>query len=270
VTSAPDGGERLAELAANLAAVRASIVAACSAAGRSAAEISLIAVTKTFPASDIMLLNRLGIADIGENKDQEAAPKVAACAAAGLALRWHFVGQLQVNKAASVASYADMVHSVDRVRLAEALSRRAVAAGRQVRCLVQVSLDDGAVLGGPEQGGAGQGGAGQGGAGQGGAGQGGAGRGGAGTGQVLDLAAAIAARDGLELAGVMAVAPLGQPARPAYARLREIAELVRAAHPAAHVISAGMSGDLGDAIAEGATHVRIGTALLGGRRAFVR
>jgi PLP dependent protein len=260
VTSAPDGGERLAELAANLAAVRASIVAACSAAGRSAAEISLIAVTKTFPASDIMLLNRLGIADIGENKDQEAAPKVAACAAAGLALRWHFVGQLQVNKAASVASYADMVHSVDRVRLAEALSRRAVAAGRQVRCLVQVSLDDGAVLGGPEQGGAGQGGA----------GQGGAGRGGAGTGQVLDLAAAIAARDGLELAGVMAVAPLGQPARPAYARLREIAELVRAAHPAAHVISAGMSGDLGDAIAEGATHVRIGTALLGGRRAFVR
>ncbi len=95
-------------------------------------------------------------------------------------------------------------------------------------------------------------------------------RGGAEPGQVLGLAEAIAARDGLELAGVMAVAPLGQPARPAYARLREIAELVRAAHPAAQVISAGMSADLGDAIAEGATHVRIGTALLGGRRAFVR
>jgi PLP dependent protein len=249
MTGAPDGGERLAELAANLAAVRASIVAACAAAGRSAAEITLIAVTKTFPASDVMLLNRLGIADIGENKDQEAAPKVAACAAAGLDLRWHFVGQLQVNKAASVASYADMVHSVDRVRLAEALSRRAVAAGRQVRCLVQVSLDDGAVPGGAEQGG---------------------GRGGAGPGHVLDLAAAIATYDGLELAGVMAVAPLGQPARPAYARLREIAELVRGAHPAAQVISAGMSADLGDAVAEGATHVRIGTALLGGRRAFVR
>jgi PLP dependent protein len=84
------------------------------------------------------------------------------------------------------------------------------------------------------------------------------------------VAAAIAASDGFELAGVMAVAPLGQPARPAYGRLREIAELVRAAYPAAQVISAGMSGDLVDAIAEGATHVRIGTALLGGRRAFVR
>jgi pyridoxal phosphate enzyme (YggS family) len=242
VTSAPDGGERLAELAANLAAVRARIAMASQAAGRSAAEVRLIAVTKTFPASDVMLLHRLGISDIGENKDQEAAPKVAACAAAGLDLRWHFVGQLQVNKAASVASYAYMVHSVDRVRLAEALSRRAVAAGRQVRCLVQVNLDGGS----------------------------GAGRGGAEPGQVLALAAAIAASDGLELSGVMAVAPLGQPARPAYARLRDIARLVREAHPAAQVISAGMSGDLDDAIAEGATHVRIGTALLGGRRAFVR
>ena len=242
MTSAPDGGERLAELAANLAAVRARIAMASEAAGRSAAEVRLIAVTKTFPASDVMLLHRLGISDIGENKDQEAAPKVAACAAAGLELRWHFVGQLQVNKAASVASYAYMVHSVDRVRLAEALSRRAVAAGRQVRCLVQVNLD----------------------------GDSGAGRGGAEPGQVLALAAVIAASDGLELAGVMAVAPLGQPARPAYARLRDIARLVREAHPAAQVISAGMSADLDDAIAEGATHVRIGTALLGGRRAFVR
>jgi len=240
VTGTPAEEERLRELAANLAAVRASIAAACEAAGRSAAEVQLIAVTKTFPVSDIMLLDRLGVADIGENKDQEAAPKVAACAAAGLALRWHFVGQLQVNKAGSVASYADMVHSVDRVRLVEALGRRAVAAGRQVHCLVQVSLDDQP------------------------------GRGGAEPGQVLDLAGSIAARDGLVLSGVMAVAPLGQPARPAYARLREIAELVRSAHPAAQVISAGMSGDLGDAIAEGATHVRVGTALLGGRRAFVR
>ena len=246
MTSAADDGERLAELAANLAAVRARIAMASEAAGRSPAEVTLIAVTKTFPASDVMLLHQLGISDIGENKDQEAAPKVAACAAAGLALRWHFVGQLQVNKAASVASYADMVHSVDRVRLAEALGRRAVTAGRQVRCLVQVNLDSGSGSGS------------------------GAGRGGADPGQVLEVAAAIAASDGLELAGVMAVAPLGQPARPAYGRLREVAELVRAAYPAAQVISAGMSGDLVDAIAEGATHVRIGTALLGGRRAFVR
>ncbi len=194
MTSVAGDGERLAELAANLEAVRDRIVMASEAAGRSPAEVTLIAVTKTFPASDVMLLHQLGICDFGENKDQEAAPKVAACTAAGLALRWHFVGQLQVNKAASVASYADMVHSVDRVRLAGALGRRAVTAGRQVRCLVQVNLDSGS--------------------GPGSATASGAGRGGADPGQVLEVAAAIAASDGLELAGVMAVAPLGQPARP--------------------------------------------------------
>ena len=238
--SVPDNRDRRAELAANLAAVQDRIAEACAASGRATAEVQLIAVTKTFPVPDIMILHELGVDDVGENKDQEAAPKATACAAAGLALRWHFVGQLQVNKAASVASYAYMVHSVDRLRLVEALGRRAVAAGRQLRCLVQVSLDAEA------------------------------GRGGADPGQVAGLADSIAGRDGLELAGVMAVAPLGQPARPAYARLLEIAETVRAAHPAAQVISAGMSGDLGEAIAEGATHVRIGTALLGGRPPFVR
>jgi len=244
----PESQERLAELAANLAAVRASIAEACAAAGRDAAEVTLIGVTKTFPVPDIIALASLGLIDIGENKDQEAAPKVAACDAAGLALRWHFIGQLQANKAASVARYAYMVHSVDRFRLVTALGRRASEAGRAVRCLVQVSLDAGA---GVDQGG-------------------GAGRGGAPPGEVLELAGQIAAADGLELAGVMAVAPLGQPARPAYARLREIAAAVRSAHPQAQVISAGMSGDLLEAIAEGATHVRIGTALLGGRRAFLR
>jgi pyridoxal phosphate enzyme (YggS family) len=188
----------------------------------------------------VMLLHQLGLTDFGENRDQEAAPKAAECAAAGLALRWHFVGQLQVNKARSVASYAYMVHSVDRERLVTALGRQAVVAGRELSCLVQVSLDDAA------------------------------GRGGAVPDQVSAVADAIAAEPGLSLDGVMAVAPLGAPARPAYARLREIAESVRSRHPGATAISAGMSGDLGEAIAEGATHVRIGTALLGGRRAFVR
>jgi PLP dependent protein len=235
-----DAEGRLAELAANLAAVRARIEAACAQAGRPASEVRLIAVTKTFPASDVMLLHRLGVADFGENKDQEAAPKAAECAAAGLALRWHFVGQLQVNKAGSVASYADVVHSVDRARLVTALGRRAVAAGRELSCLVQVSLDAAP------------------------------GRGGALPDQVSALADAITAEPGLSLGGVMAVAPLGAPARPAYARLRQIAESVRRQHPGAGVISAGMSSDLGEAIADGATHVRIGTALLGGRRAFVR
>ena len=240
----PESQERLAELGANLAAVRAGIAEACAAAGRDAAEVTLIGVTKTFPVPDIIALASLGVIDIGENKDQEAAPKVAACDAVGLALRWHFIGQLQVNKAASVARYAHMVHSVDRSRLVTALGRRASEAGRVIRCLVQVSLDAGAEAG--------------------------AGRGGAPEGEVLELAGQIAAADGLELAGVMAVAPLGKAARPAYARLREIAETVRSAYPQAQVISAGMSGDLREAIAEGATHVRIGTALLGGRRAFLR
>jgi PLP dependent protein len=231
---------RLAQLAANLAAVRARIEAACGDAGRSADEVQLIAVTKTFPASDVALLSQLGLVNFGENKDQEAAPKAAECAAAGLRLRWHFVGQLQVNKAASVVSYADVVHSVDRSRLVTVLGRRAAAAGRSVTCLVQVSLDEAP------------------------------GRGGAASDDVPGLAAATAAEPSLVLGGVMAIAPLGAPARPAYARLRKIAESVRSDYPSATAISAGMSDDLGEAIAEGATQVRIGTALLGGRRPFVR
>lgn len=234
--------ERRNELRENLADVTARIAAACTAAGRPASEVSLVAVTKTFPVSDIRLLSELGVTDVGENRDQEAAPKAAQAAALGLPLTWHFVGQLQVNKAASVASYADVVHSVDRLRLISALGRRAVAGGRELSCLVQVDLDEADK----------------------------AGRGGARPGEVAGLADAIEAEPGLWLAGVMAVAPLGAPARPAFGRLREIAGAVRAQHPRATTISAGMSGDLEDAIAEGATLVRIGTALLGGRRAFVR
>ncbi len=238
--------ERLAELTTNLAAVRARIAGACEASSRDPAEVRLIAVTKTFPVPDVMALASLGVMDVGENKDQEAAPKVAACAGAGVDLRWHFVGQLQVNKAASVASYAYMVHSVDRPRLVAGARPQ----GQRGRPADPVP-------------GAGQSRPGPGQAAE-------PGRGGAAPGDVLELAGLIAARDGLELAGVMAVAPLGQPARPAYARLREIAEEVRSDYPDARVISAGMTGDLEDAIAEGATHVRIGTALLGGRRPFVR
>lgn len=234
------GSDRSAELRDCLGELRSRIGAACAAAGRESDEVTLIAVTKTFPASDIKLLSALGVTDIGENRDQEAAPKAAECAAAGLSLRWHFVGQLQVNKCASVVSYADVVHSVDRMRLIRALGSHARAAGRVVTCLVQVSLD-------PVPG-----------------------RGGALPADVPALAESVAAEAGLELGGVMAVAPLGVPPGPAFRSLREIAELVRSRHPGALMISAGMSGDLDEAIAEGATHVRVGTALLGGRPAFVR
>lgn len=254
-SGAADEADRLGELAGRLAQVRARITAGCEAAGRPADDVTLIAITKTFPASDVALLASLGVTDFGENRDQEAAPKAAAAAALGACPRWHFVGQLQVNKAASVVRYADVVHSVDKLRLVRALGSRAAGVRRQIGCLIQVNLDPDAVDAAR---------------GSGDAGRGGAGRGGALPADVLELADAVAAQDGLLLGGVMAVAPLGLPPGPAFRSLRRIAESVRAAHPGATMISAGMSGDLDEAIAEGATHVRVGTALLGGRPPFVR
>ena len=239
-TTGPGAADRKDEIAARLSAVRDRIGAACGAAGRSPGEVTLIAVTKTYPVSDIQLLAELGVRDIGENKDQEAAPKAAEAAALGLSLTWHFVGQLQTNKSASVVSYAEVIHSVDRLRLVRALGTRARAAGRSVTCLVQVSLD-----GDPARGGA------------------------FGPG-VMSVADAIASEDALILGGVMAVAPMEIPAAAAFRKLKEVADEVRVSHPGAVMISAGMSDDLEQAIEAGATHVRVGTALLGGRRAIVR
>lgn len=131
--------ERREELAANLADVEERITAACAAAGRGREEVTLIVVTKTFPASDVRILSELGVRHVAENRDQDAAPKAAACA--DLPLRWHFVGQLQTNKVRSVAGYADFVQSVDRSRLVTALSKEAVRNGRELGCLIQVALD---------------------------------------------------------------------------------------------------------------------------------
>jgi pyridoxal phosphate enzyme (YggS family) len=232
--------DRRSELSPRLDQVHGRISAACRAARRNPEEITLVAITKTYPASDIRLLTELGVSDIGENRDQEAAPKAAECAAMGLRITWHFVGQLQSNKCRSVASYADVIHSVDRLRLVSALGKRARDAGRAITCLVQVSIDGDAE------------------------------RGGAYGDQVMLIADALAAEGGLTLGGVMAVAPMGMPAGAAFGKLREVADALRSRYPGAVMISAGMSGDLEEAIAAGATHVRVGTALLGGRRAFVR
>ncbi|WP_433413396.1 YggS family pyridoxal phosphate-dependent enzyme [Microtetraspora malaysiensis] len=236
---------RREELSAGLAATEARIRDACRAAGRDPSEITLIAVTKTYPASDVRLLAGLGVQDVGENRDQEAAPKASECA--DLGLTWHFIGQLQTNKVRSVVAYADLVHSVDRVRLVDALSREAVRADREIGCLIQVSLDPAAPISG-----------------------GVAERGGVAPTAVPELAEAVARAENLRLRGVMAVAPLGQDPGPAFARLAEIARALRNDHPGADVVSAGMSGDLDEAIANGATHVRVGTALLGRRKPFVR
>jgi len=235
-----DVDERRAELAARLTAVRGRIADACRAARREPGEVTLIAVTKTFPASDVRLLSELGVRDVGENRDQEAAPKAAECAALAPKLTWHFIGQLQTNKATSVVRYAGVVHSVDRLRLVRALGAAARKAGRVVTCLVQVSLDQDEARGGvPES-------------------------------ALPALAAAVAGEGGLMLGGVMAMAPLDVPPAQAFAPLPRIAGVVRAAYPDAVIVSAGMSGDLEEAIAAGATHVRVGTALLGGRPGFVR
>jgi hypothetical protein len=246
-------GSRPAQIGRNLATVSARIAAACRVAGRDPAEVTLIAVTKTYPASDVLALASLGLTDIGENRDQEAAPKAAAVSAAGQAVTWHFIGQLQTNKASHVAGYADFVHSVDRVRLIRALGAAARAAGRDLTCLVQVSLDP-ADAGGRA----------------GSAGHPPQARGGVPPALLAEVAAAIEAEDGLTLGGLMAVAPLGANPRAAFAPLRELSDAVRSVNPSATLVSAGMSGDLEAAVACGATHLRIGTALLGDRRPPVR
>jgi PLP dependent protein len=232
VTLGPgQGATREAELAAGLASVRERIAAAAAAAGRPADTITLIVVTKNWPASDVARLARLGVRDVGENRDQEAAAKADECA--GLRLHWHFIGQLQTNKARSVARYADVVHSVDRSRVVDALAAGAGAAGRTVGCLVQVSLD------------------------------GDTRRGGALPADVAALADQIATAPELDLRGVMAVAPQGSDT--AFDELAGISAALRRGHPGAAWISAGMSADLEAAIAAGATHVRVGSAILGER-----
>ncbi|MEU7021076.1 YggS family pyridoxal phosphate-dependent enzyme [Streptomyces sp. NPDC046203] len=233
--------DRKAELAANLARVEERIAAACAAAGRAREEVTLVVVTKTYPASDVRFLYELGVRQVAENRDQDAAPKAAACA--DLDLDWHFVGQLQTNKVRSVVGYADVVQSVDRLKLVSALSAAAVKAERELGCLIQVALD-------AEAGGRGD-------------------RGGVSPDGIEELAAAVDAAPGLRLGGLMTVAPLAGPyagrQRAAFERLMDLSTALRATRPAANMVSAGMSGDLEEAVAAGATHVRVGTAVLGVR-----
>jgi pyridoxal phosphate enzyme (YggS family) len=236
-----DMTDRSGELSANLARVEERIAAACAAAGRPREEVTLIVVTKTYPASDVRVLAELGVRHVAENRDQEAAPKAAECD--DLPLTWHFVGQLQTNKVRSVVGYADVVQSVDRSRLVATLSQEAVRAEREVGCLIQVALDAGESARGE--------------------------RGGVAPGGIEELADLVARAPGLRLDGLMTVAPLtGEYAgrqQAAFERLMDLSTDLRRTHPAATMVSAGMSADLEQAVAAGATHVRVGTAVLGVR-----
>ncbi len=241
---------RSQELAENLASVHERIDQAMGAADRSDRP-ALIVVTKFFPAADVARLYRLGVRDVGENRDQEAAAKAAEVrallnaenaaepAAAGQDLHWHFIGQLQSNKAKSVVGYADHLHSVDRASLIKALTKTAEArSAAEVTCLIQVDLRDPLPADG---------------------------RGGAAPEHISTLADALDEAPGLRLGGLMAVAPLEEPPAPAFARLQELSATLRTRRPEADMISAGMSGDLEAAVAHGATHLRVGRDVLGER-----
>ncbi|MGI5220246.1 YggS family pyridoxal phosphate-dependent enzyme [Nocardia sp. CA-290969] len=227
-------------LARRLTGLLARIDAACVAAGRDPGEVRLLPVTKYFPASDIAVLHRLGRHDFGENRPQEAGAKAEELNELR-PLRWHLIGRLQRNKARHVARWAHAVHSVDSERLATALETATAAAlddgvrTAPLEVLIQVSLDADP------------------------------GRGGVAPAGVPALADRIAKSAELRLAGIMAIPPLSADPDAQFARLARLHARLRADHPAATELSAGMSNDLERAIAHGSTCVRVGTALMGER-----
>ncbi len=227
-SSSDDGPE------ARLASVRSGIADAARAAGRSPDELTLVVVTKYHPASLVRELAALGVTDVGENRHQEEQAKAAELA--DLGLTWHFVGQLQSKKARQARRYAHVVQSLDRGSVVDAFApTEAEPEPRVIDGFVQVNLTDDP------------------------------GRGGAQPDDVEAMVARVLATGTLRVRGVMAVAPLDEEPRAAFARLRSISERVVALEPAATDISAGMSGDYAEAILEGATHLRIGTAITGNR-----
>ena len=215
----------------NLELVKEKISAAAQAAGRSPSEITLIAVTKTFPVSDLEILYELGVRNFGENRDQEAAPKVSALPAD---ITWHFQGGIQSNKLKSISNWASVIHSVDKFKYAQMISQFSV--GKTKEIFIQVSLD---TL--PQS------------------------REGVDPADLMQLAEQIMSLPNLEVKGLMAVAPLDQPTEQAFVRLQQIQQKFIQLYPAASSLSSGMSGDYELAISLGATHVRIGSSILGNR-----
>jgi PLP dependent protein len=216
-------------LADRLERVRGEVRDATAEAGRDVAEITTIVVTKFHPASLVRELAGLGVRNLGENRSQDAGPKVAELS--DLDLTWHFIGQLQSNKVRAVLGYARVVHSLDRESLVTAMEATAIP----VDVFLQVNLTDD-----PS-------------------------RGGVAPAALGALAERVLGAPNIRLRGVMAVAPLGEAPRPAFARVRQASEELRKLAPDADGLSMGMSGDFREAIMEGATHLRIGTAITGNR-----
>ena len=220
---------RVDEISGNLEKVKEQIKLAAASANRLSEDITLVAVTKTFPVSDIEILYSLGIRDFGENRDQEASAKV------GLLpkdVRWHFQGQIQSNKLKSITSWASFIHSVDQLKYAQMISD--YNAGNEKPIFMQVSLDK------PPQS-----------------------RSGVNPSELLELAGAISALPGIRLQGLMAVAPVNSTAEQAFAELEAIRSDFLRTFPSAKSLSIGMSGDYQIAIKYGATHIRIGSSILG-------
>jgi pyridoxal phosphate enzyme (YggS family) len=219
------------QILSNLELVKEKITSAAQAAGRAPSEITLIAVTKTFPVSDLEILYELGVRNFGENRDQEAAPKVGVLPAD---ITWHFQGGIQSNKLKSISNWASVIHSVDKFKYAQMISQFSV--GKTKEIFIQVSLD---TL--PQS------------------------REGVDPADLMQLAEQIMSLPNLEVKGLMAVAPLDQPTEQAFVRLQQIQQKFIQLYPAASSLSSGMSGDYELAISLGATHVRIGSSILGNR-----
>lgn len=219
---------RAAEIATNLKVITDRIASAAESAGRDPEEITLIAVTKTFPVSDVKILYELGVRHFGENRDQEGSVKFSELPGDS---NWHFQGQIQSNKLKSIATWAGVIHSIDDISHAKKLS--SLVATKDI--FVQVSLDNSP------------------------------GRGGVNPEQILDFLAEVTALANLKVRGLMAVAPLEELPLEAFKRLKALSEMVIKTHPNSWEISAGMSNDFEAAISQGATHIRIGSQILGVR-----
>lgn len=213
---------------------KAELVQTAKTAGRDPADIKLITVTKGFPATDLELLAELGVTDIGESKDQEVNARMSAIKAGNFNL--HFIGQLQRNKIKSICSYSSVIHSVDRTEAVSSIATAAKTLETVPGLLLQVDL---AAVKNPA-------------------------RGGVDPAKLLDLAASVVSSN-LPLLGLMAVAPLGERVETAFERFAALSEQLQNEHPSASCRSIGMSDDWQLAVGYGATHLRIGSALLGNR-----